>query len=44
MIAPNSLVPVKEAREYASFTYDEFEGRGRGMLTTGKWCIPVSNM
>ena len=23
---------------------EEFEGRRRGMLTTGEWCNPVSNM
>ena len=23
---------------------EEFEGRGREMLTTGEWCKPVSNM
>ena len=23
---------------------EEIEGRGRGMMTTGDWCNPVSNM
>ena len=23
---------------------EEFEGRRRGMLTTGEWCNPVSNI
>ena len=37
MIAPNS-----RARKGGSM--EEFEGKRRGMMTTGDWCNPVSNM
>ena len=39
MIAPNS-----RARKEGKVGMEEFEGRMRGILTTGEWCNPVSNM
>ena len=39
MIAPNC-----RERKRGKGSMEEFEGRRRGMLTTGDWCDPVSNM
>ena len=39
-IAPNSRARKEEKKRGAM---EEFEGRRRGMLTTGEWCNPVSN-
>ena len=44
IIAPNSRAQKgKKERGEVKGNMEEFEGRKR-MLTTGKWCNPVSNM
>ena len=45
MIVPNSRARKggKESGEVKG-SMEEFEGRKRGMPTTGEWCNPVSNM
>ena len=40
MIAANSHARKEEGEG----EYEELDGRRRGMLTTGEWCNPVSNM
>ena len=46
IIAPNSRAHKgeKQRGKEKEDEGDEFEGRTRGMLTTGEWCNPVSNM
>ena len=45
MIAPNShACKEQKKRDEVNGSMEEFEGRRRGMLTTGEWCNPVSNM
>ena len=45
IIAPNSRAHKGEKeRGEVKGNMKEFEGRRRGMLTTGEWCNTVSNM
>ena len=45
MITPNSRA-IKGGKERGEVkgSMEEFDGRRRGMLTTGEWCNPVSSL